>query len=46
VTAEQLMSISYRPGRGIACASGVLIAAPAAPALVWSSLIAAIPILR
>jgi hypothetical protein len=28
-----------RPGRGIACASGVLIATPAAPALVWSSLV-------
>ena len=45
VTAEPLVSISYRPGRGVTCVSGVPIMAPAAPVLARSGLEAAIPFL-
>jgi hypothetical protein len=45
VTAEKLVSISYRPGRGIARASGELLAAPSAPALSWSGWTVAISFL-
>src|SRR5207237_309374 len=41
VTAEQLVSISYRPGRGVTCASPVPTMALTAPVLAWSSLRAA-----
>ena len=38
VTAEQLVSISYRPGRGVAGASGEPLMAPSASVLRWSGL--------
>jgi hypothetical protein len=44
VTAEQLVSISYRPGRGVACAAAELVAS-AAPVSSGSGLRAAIPFL-
>jgi hypothetical protein len=43
VTAEQLVSISYRPGRGVACAAAELVAS--APVSSGAGLRAAIPFL-